>query len=98
MVASRLPNNLMLWGNLSWRGMCKSQYGALSAAFHLTCMGYLHRPQLQTLQDATWPGLVGLEDGSEPAVPLIRGTPSLYVARVMGNHTGVAGTMSGGIS
>lgn len=61
-------------------------------------MGCLHRPLLQTLQDATWPGLVGLEDGSEPAVPLIRGTPLLYVARVMGNHTGVAGTMSGGIS
>ncbi len=31
-------------------------------------------------------------------MPLIRGTPSLYIARAMGNHTGVAGTMSGGIS
>lgn len=58
-------------------------------------MGCLHCPLLQTLQDATWPGLVGLENGSEPAVPLIRGMSLLYVARVMGNHIGVAGTMSG---
>jgi len=78
--------------------MCKSQYGVLSAAFHLTCTGYLHRPQLQTLQDATWLGLVGNEDGGEPEVALIRGTPLLYAARVMGYHTGVAGTTSGGIS
>lgn len=55
-------------------------------------------PKLQTLQDAAWPGLVGPEDGGEPAVPLIRGTPLLYVARMMGYHTGVAGTTSGGIS
>ena len=78
--------------------MCMIQYGVLSAAFHLTCIGYLHRPQLQTLQDATWPGLVGPEDGGEPALPLIRRTPLLYVARVMGYRTGVAGTTSGGVS
>ncbi len=78
--------------------MYKSQYGVLSAAFHLTCMGYLHRPQLQTLQDATWPGLVGPEDGGEPAVRLIRGTPLLYVARVVGYHSGVVGATSRGIS
>ena len=59
-------------------------------------MGCLHRPQLQTLQNATWPGLVGLENGGEPAVPLIRGTPLLYVARVMGNHTCVAVLCQGG--
>lgn len=78
--------------------MCKSQYAVLSAALLLTGMGCRHRSWLQTLQDATWSGLVGLENGTEPAVPLICGMPLLYVARVMGNHTCIAGTMSGGIS
>lgn len=55
-------------------------------------------PPVATLQDATWLGLVGTEDGGEPEVALIRGTPLLYAARVMGYHTGVAGTTSGGIS
>ena len=67
--------------------MCIGEYGGLPAAFYLTCKGCFHRSQMHRLQYATEPGLVVLEDGSEPAVSLVRGVPPFYVARAMRNDT-----------